>query len=151
MVAIIGDNRPHLYWAMAAAQSMGAVPVPLFQDAVAEEMHYVLDHAEARFAVVENQEQVDKVMSIKERCPNLEYIVYADPKGLRHYDFPFLFGVEELMARGAALAGARARPLRGRGRQGRRLRSGGDPLHLGHDRPPQGGDAQLRQHHRQRA
>ena len=105
MVAIIGDNRPHLYWAMAAAQSMGAVPVPLFQDAVAEEMHYVLDHAEARFAVVENQEQVDKVMSIKDRCPNLEYIVYTDPKGLRHYDFPFLFGVEELMARGAALAG----------------------------------------------
>ena len=105
MVAIIGDNRPHLYWAMAAAQSMGAVPVPLFQDAVAEEMHYVLDHAEARFAVVENQEQVDKVMSIKDRCPNLEYIVYTDPKGLRHYDFPFLFGVEELMARGAALSG----------------------------------------------
>ncbi len=104
IVAIIGDNRPQLYWAMAAAQSMGGIPVPLYQDAIAEEMHYVLDHAEARFAVVENQEQVDKVMSIKDRCPNLEYIIYTDPKGLRHYDFPFLFSVDVLMARGAAVA-----------------------------------------------
>ena len=101
VVAIIGDNRPHLYWAMAASQSMGAVPVPLYQDSVAEEMHYVLDHAEARFAVVENQEQVDKVVSIMDRCPNLECIIYTDSKGLRHYDYPYLSSVDELMARGA--------------------------------------------------
>ena len=104
-VAVIGDNRPHLYWAIAAVQSMGGIPVPLYQDAVAEEMHYVLDHAEARFAVVENQEQVDKLFSIKDRCPNLEHIVYADPRGLRHYEQPFLHGVEEISATGRVVDG----------------------------------------------
>ena len=99
-VAVVGDNRPHLYWAIAAVQSMGGVPVPLYQDSVAEEMHYVLDHAEARFAVVENQEQVDKLVSIKDRCPNLEQMIYADPRGLRHYDYPFLHSIEEIIAGG---------------------------------------------------
>src|SRR3546814_2068590 len=66
-VAIVGDNRPRLYWSMVAAQAIGAVPVPIYQDAVAEEMQYVLDHAEARFAIAEDQEQVDKLLQIKER------------------------------------------------------------------------------------
>jgi long-chain acyl-CoA synthetase len=89
-VAIIGDNRPQLYWATMAVQCLGGVPVPLYQDAVAEEMQFVLDHAEARVAVVENQEQVDKLLSIKARCPRLEYLIYEDPRGLRHYTQPFL-------------------------------------------------------------
>ena len=63
-VAIVGDNRPRLYWTMTAVQALGAVPVPLYQDSVAEEMTYVLDHAEARFAVVEDQEQVDKLLEV---------------------------------------------------------------------------------------
>ncbi len=67
-VAIIGDNRPQLYWAMMATQCLGGVPVPIYQDSVAEEMQFVLDHAEVRYAVVEDQEQVDKLLAIKERC-----------------------------------------------------------------------------------
>jgi long-chain acyl-CoA synthetase len=89
-VAIIGDNRPQFYWTMVAVQCLGAVPVPLYQDAVAEEIHYVLEHAEARFAVVEDQEQVDKLLSIKARCTHLEIIIYEEPRGLRAYHYPFL-------------------------------------------------------------
>jgi long-chain acyl-CoA synthetase len=66
-VAIIGRNRPALYWAMVAAQSVGAIPVPLYQDAVAEEMVYVLDHCGARFVVCGDQEQVDKVLEVQEK------------------------------------------------------------------------------------
>ncbi|HSF93379.1 MAG TPA: AMP-binding protein, partial [Paracoccaceae bacterium] len=66
-VAVIGRNRPYLYWGMVAVQSCGAVPVPLYQDAVAEEMAYVLDHCSARFVLAENQEQVDKILELKDR------------------------------------------------------------------------------------
>jgi long-chain acyl-CoA synthetase len=79
-LAIVGDNRPRLYWAMDAAQALGAIPVPLYQDAVAEEMAYVLSNAEVRMAVVEDQEQVDKLLEVRERCPKLELIVYDDPR-----------------------------------------------------------------------
>ncbi|MGE0765028.1 MAG: AMP-binding protein [Hyphomicrobiaceae bacterium] len=85
-VAIIGDNRPQLYWTFTAAQSLGAIPVPLYQDSVAEEMAYVLDHAEVRLAVVEDQEQADKVLSIADRLPRLERIIYDNPRGLEDYD-----------------------------------------------------------------
>ena len=68
-LAIIGDNRPRLYWAIAATQALGGVPVPIYQDSIADEMAFVLDHAEVRFAVAEDQEQVDKLVAIKERCP----------------------------------------------------------------------------------
>ena len=88
--AIIGDNRPPLYWSMVATQCLGGIPVPLFQDAIEDEMHYVLDHSETRFAVAEDQEQTDKLLNLKERCPHLEYIIYDDPRGMRHYDQPFL-------------------------------------------------------------
>ena len=88
--AIIGDNRPPLYWSMMATQCLGGIPVPLFQDAIEGEMHYVLDHSETRFAVAEDQEQTDKLLNLKERCPHLEYIIYDDPRGMRHYDQPFL-------------------------------------------------------------
>ena len=83
--AIVGDNRPQLYWAMLATQALGGVPVPLYQDSIEKEMEFIVDHAEARFAVVEDQEQVDKLLQIKTRCPRLEYVVYDDPRGLRHY------------------------------------------------------------------
>jgi long-chain acyl-CoA synthetase len=84
--AIVGDNRPQLYWAMLATQALGGVPVPLYQDSIEKEMEYIVDHAEARFAVVEDQEQVDKLLQVKTRCPRLEYIVYDDSRGLRHYE-----------------------------------------------------------------
>jgi long-chain acyl-CoA synthetase len=83
--AIVGDNRPQLYWAMLATQMLGGVPVPLYQDSIEKEMEYIVDHAEVRFAVVEDQEQVDKLLQVKSRCPRLEYIIYDDARGLRHY------------------------------------------------------------------
>ena len=101
-VAIVGDNRPRLYWTMAAAQALGAVPVPVYQDAVAAEMRFVLDHAEVRFAVAEDQEQVDKLLSLKAQCPHLETIVYDDARGLRHYARLDLRAMDALVAEGAA-------------------------------------------------
>ena len=83
-LAIIGDNRPRLYWAIAATQALGGVPVPIYQDSIADEMAFVLDHAEVRFAVAEDQEQVDKLAEVKERCPLLERVIFSDPRGMRH-------------------------------------------------------------------
>lgn len=99
-LAIVGDNRPQLYWSIVAAQALGAIPVPLYQDAVAEEMQYILEHTEARYAVVADQEQVDKLIEIKDRCPHLEAIIYDDPRGLRHYDHTFLYHYAEVQERG---------------------------------------------------
>lgn len=99
-LAIIGDNRPHLYGAMCAAQALGGIPVPMYQDAVADEMQFVLEHAEIRFAVVEDQEQTDKLLEVKERCPQLEQIIYDDPRGLRHYQIDFLNSYADVQQRG---------------------------------------------------
>src|SRR5690606_32509522 len=79
------ENRPRLYMAMMAAQSLGAIPVPLYQDAVAQEMVYVLQDAEISVAIVEDQEQVDKMLEIRGQCPALKHVVFDDPRGLRHY------------------------------------------------------------------
>lgn len=103
-LAIIGDNRPELYWAVAAAQVLGGVPVPVYQDSVADEVQYVIDHAEACFAIAENQEQVDKLMSVKDRLPKLEAIIYSDPRGLRHYDHSGLCALDEIIERGTTYA-----------------------------------------------
>jgi long-chain acyl-CoA synthetase len=84
-LAIIGDNRPRLYWSFAAAQAIGGVPVPLYQDAIAQEMQYVLEDAEIEVAIVEDQEQVDKLLELLPQCPHLKLIVYDDPRGMRHY------------------------------------------------------------------
>ena len=77
MVAIIGDNRPQLYWVFFASQSLGAVPVPMYQNGVAEELEFVLNHAGVRFAVVEDQEQTDKLLAVKDQCSQLETIIYC--------------------------------------------------------------------------
>src|SRR3989440_8610487 len=84
--AIVGANRPRLYWAMCAGQALGAVPVPIYADSVADEMAYVLEHAEVTVAVAENQEQVDKVLSIADRVSTLRHMIYDEPRGLRDYD-----------------------------------------------------------------
>jgi long-chain acyl-CoA synthetase len=89
-LAIVGDNRPRLYWAMAAAQCLGGVPVPLYQDAPAADMAYVLEDAEVDFAVVEDQEQVDKMFEIKQGIGRLNNIVFDDERGMRHYRQPEL-------------------------------------------------------------
>ena len=101
-VAIIGYNRPRLYWSMCAAQWLGAVPVPVYADSVAEEMAYVLDHAEAAFAVVQDQEQVDKLLSIADRLPHLRQMLYDEPRGLRDYDHTSLHPIESVIAGGLA-------------------------------------------------
>jgi long-chain acyl-CoA synthetase len=99
-IAIIGDNRPRLYWTMTAAQAIGAVPVPLYQDSVAAELAFVIEHAEVRFVMAEDQEQVDKMLSIQERCPKLEQIIYDDPRGMRHYAQDFVHSCDEVQANG---------------------------------------------------
>ena len=98
--AIIGDNRPQLYWAVMATQALGGVPVPIYQDSVEKEMQYILDHSEARFAVVEDQEQVDKLLHVKAQCPRLESIIYDDSRGMRGYSEPSLLSLTELAERG---------------------------------------------------
>ncbi len=105
-LAIIGDNRPRLYWAIAATQALGGVPVPVYQDSIADEMAFVLDHAEVRFAIAEDQEQVDKLVAIKERCPLLEAVIFSDPRGMRHYDQPYLLDYATVQGRGRELAGS---------------------------------------------
>ena len=102
-LAIIGDNRPRLYWSMVAAQAIGAIPLPIYQDAIATEMQFVLDHGEARFAVAEDQEQVDKLIEIKERCPRIEKILYDEGRGLRQYALPFLVSLDDVQTRGREL------------------------------------------------
>jgi len=102
-LVIIGDNRPRLYGSMIAAQALGGVPVPAYQDSVAEEIQYVVDHAEARFIIAENQEQVDKALEIREQCPRVERVIYCDPKGLRKYDPRVVMDIETVMARGREL------------------------------------------------
>jgi long-chain acyl-CoA synthetase len=99
-VCVCGDNRPHLYWAMTAVQAVGGIPVPVYQDSVADEMHYIYDHAEAKFAVVENQEQVDKLLEIKDRLPHLKSIIYSDTRGMLHYDQEFLNSYADVQDQG---------------------------------------------------
>lgn len=104
-IAIIGSNRPRLYWSVMAAQMLGAIPVPVYADAVADELAYVLAHAEVRFAAVEDQEQVDKILSVCERLPKLEEIFYDESKGLRDYDHGRLHPIDAIIKAGeAALA-----------------------------------------------
>ena len=99
-VSIIGRNRPRLYWAMMAAEMCGAVPVPLYQDANAEEMTYVMAHCGARFAVVGDQEQVDKILEVQEHLPEFERMIYLDPRGLRKYDHTHLDQYEAVQEMG---------------------------------------------------
>jgi long-chain acyl-CoA synthetase len=103
-LGVIGDNRPRLYWSLTAAQCLGGIPVPVYQDAVASELEFVLDHAEVRFIVCENQEQVDKVLAVRARLPHVEGIIFCDPRGLRHYDRTSLFRFTDVQERGRQYA-----------------------------------------------
>jgi long-chain acyl-CoA synthetase len=99
-LAIIGANRPRIYWAVAATQCLGGVPVPLYQDAVAAEMVFVFQNADIEYAIVEDQEQVDKLLEIMPQCPKLKHIYFDDPRGLRHYAQVELMSYENLQAIG---------------------------------------------------
>ncbi len=103
-VAVVGANRPRLYWAICALQSLGAVPVPVYADAVGEEMAYVLDHAGVKLAVVQDQEQVDKVWTWQEKIPQLQLLVYDEPRGLDDYDHAKLRSFADVQAEGRRIA-----------------------------------------------
>lgn len=103
-MVVVGANRPRLYATMLAVQSLGAVPIPLYQDAAAPECVFPINNAEVRFAFAEDQEQVDKLLEVREQCPQLQHIYFDDPRGLRNYDQPGLAGMDELQAAGKAFA-----------------------------------------------
>jgi long-chain acyl-CoA synthetase len=100
LLSVIGDNRPRLYWAQLAAQCLGGVAVPVYQDSIAAELVYVLDHAEVSVIVAEDQEQIDKILAIKPRLPRLRLAIFDDPRGLKLYDKPFLKSFEAVQAAG---------------------------------------------------
>jgi long-chain acyl-CoA synthetase len=103
-LAVIGDNRPRLYWAQLAAQCLGGAAVPMYQDSIATELVFVLNHAEVSVVVAEDQEQVDKILSLKDSLPHLELVVYDDARGLRHYATAVLKSFDELQATGREFA-----------------------------------------------
>jgi len=104
-MVVIGANRPRLYATMLAAQSLGAIAVPLYQDAVGAECVFPITNAEVRFAMVEDQEQVDKLLEIRDQCPQLAHIIFDAPRGLRNYQEPGLVALDALIASGQAFAG----------------------------------------------
>ncbi len=103
-MVVVGANRPRLYATMLAVQSLGAVPIPLYQDAAALECVFPINDAEVCFAFAEDQEQVDKLLEIRAQCPQLAHIYFDDPRGLRNYDEPGLASLDELLASGKAFA-----------------------------------------------
>ena len=108
-LAILSDNRPQVYWTMVAVQVAGGVPVPLYQDAISRELQYVIDHADAIMLLAEDQEQVDKVLEIRDCLPKLRRIIFDDPKGMRHYTEPALIRFTEVQAQGQHLDRTRPR------------------------------------------
>ena len=103
-MVVVGSNRPRLYATMLAVQSLGAIPVPLYQDAVAAECVFPINNAEVRFAFAEDQEQVDKLLEVRESCPQLQHIFFDEPRGLRNYDEPGLAAMDDVQAAGKAFA-----------------------------------------------
>ena len=99
-LSVIGDNRPRLYWAQLAAQCLGGLAVPVYQDSIAAELVYVLNHAEISVIVAEDQEQVDKILSLKDELPGLKLVIYDDPRGMRYYEEPSLKSFDEVRAAG---------------------------------------------------
>ncbi len=99
-VVVVGENRPRLYASMLAAQALGAIPVPLYQDAAATEYVFPITNAEVRFAIVEDQEQVDKMLEVRASCPALAHIWFDDPRGLRNYAEEGLASIDALIEAG---------------------------------------------------
>ncbi|WP_310387668.1 AMP-dependent synthetase/ligase, partial [Roseateles sp.] len=97
-LVVVGENRPRLSAVLLAAQALGAIPVPLYQDAVAAEFVFPINNAEIAFAVVEDQEQVDKMLELREPCPQLRRIWFDKPRGLRNYAQPELASLASLVA-----------------------------------------------------
>ena len=137
-MVVVGANRPRLYATMLAAQSLGAVPIPLYQDAAAPECVFPIHNADVRFAFAEDQEQVDKLLEIQPQCPQLQHIYYDDPRGLRNYDAPGLASLDDVAGSGQSLCGPAPGFFQDRSGQGRAQRCGGYVFYIGHHGQPQG-------------
>ena len=118
-VALLGDNRPRLYAAMCAAHALGAIVVPLYQDATADEIASSIQNANVTHVFAENQEQVDKLLEILPRCPSVRCIVYDKDRGMRHYKQPELVSYDTLLQEGRQLAAQRSDFLQGAAAQGK--------------------------------
>jgi len=118
-VAIIGENRPRLYWSTVATQALGGIPVALYQDSAPSEWIYVFQNAEIAFAIVEDQEQVDKLLEIQPQCPALKHIIHDDGRGLRHYTQAGLVSLDAVQDAGRAHAAASPQFFRGEVEKGR--------------------------------
>jgi long-chain acyl-CoA synthetase len=101
-IIVVGENRPRLYASMLACQALGAVPVPLYQDAASTEFVFPINNAEVQYAIVEDQEQVDKLLEIRPQCPQIARLWYDDPRGLRNYSEPGVASLDGLIESGAA-------------------------------------------------
>ncbi len=101
-IAIVGDNRPEWVIAELAAQALGVLPLGLYQDSISTELAKMLETAEAKVVVAEDQEQVDKVLEVRGQTPSVEYVVYYDPRGMYGYEAPGLMDFSEIEALGAA-------------------------------------------------
>jgi len=110
-IAVLGRNRPFFYWAMIAAQSNGAIPVPVYQDSVADEIAYVLDHCGASLVFAEDQEQVDKIMDVKDQLPGLKSIIFIDSRGMRKYERTHLHDYRDIQKAGRAASAAQKKLL----------------------------------------
>ena len=99
-LSVIGDNRPRLYWAQVAAQALGGVSVPVYQDSIARELAYVWQHAEVSVIVAEDQEQVDKILGLKDQLPALRLVIFDDPRGMAHYRQDWLKAFPDVQALG---------------------------------------------------
>jgi long-chain acyl-CoA synthetase len=100
MMAILGDNDPHWFWAELAAQAAGGAVTGIFSSSAPNEVKYLMEHSDSKFAVAQDQEQVDKILQIKDELPLLKKVIYWDPKGLRYYDDPILMSFEEVSQMG---------------------------------------------------
>jgi long-chain acyl-CoA synthetase len=100
VLGIIGDNRPRLYWSEVAVMCLGGVPVPLYQDAIEKELEFIIEHSAAKFIVAEDQEQVDKMLTLRDKVEGIELVIYDDPKGMRNYKEDFILSLDEVLKRG---------------------------------------------------
>lgn len=102
-LVVIGENRPQWLISQMATQVLGGISVGVYQESLPEQIDYYLNDTKARIVVAEDQEQVDKLLEIEEQIPLIEYIIYYDKQGMRHYDHPKLVFFEDLLTIGEAL------------------------------------------------
>jgi long-chain acyl-CoA synthetase len=102
-LAILGDNRPEWLYSELAIQSLGGAAVGIFPDSHLDQVKYIIDHSDAVFLMAEDQEQADKFLEIKDRCPKIRHVIVDDLKGMRYYDDPILISLQEVQEKGKEL------------------------------------------------